>query len=817
MKRIALTLAAVAMTMGLHAQKITAQHEQEAQRIVRQMTLDEKLDYINGTRGFYIRAVPRLGLPEIKMADGPQGVRNDTHSTMYPAVICATATWNRDMAHEMGTGIGIDCRTRGVDMILGPGVNIYRSPLAGRSFEYTGEDPYLASETALGYVKGVQENGTMACIKHYAANNQEWDRNFVSSDVDERTMHEIYLPTFRKAVEKGDVAAIMDSYNLLNNVWATENSWLNIDVARKMWGFKGCIMSDWGAVHDDIAPINGGMDLEMPGGGLHAGPIKVALESGIIREEQIDVMCQHIVQMILAYRDMPKTQELLPEDNPDNCLRALNIAREGITLLKNEGNVLPLKGKTMVLGPNADAIVMGGGSGEVHPIHAVTLWQGMQKEMGKKVFKGEAASCWRQLDDACFTCPDGKQGFYFEFFNNTELKGAPVGNLTVANVAKDWSKAPVTGIGDANWSDRMVTTFTAPLTGEVVFEFGGDDGYRCRLTSEGNKLMGEDWTGHATTLRTYKMNVVKGQKYTFTMEHYQGGGGAEIYFSARVKDESALTSGRYLQQFKNCDNIVVSIGWDKKMEYEGGDHQFSLPEEQLALLKEAASHGKKVIVVVNGGGNPNIAEWADYADAILMAYYPGQEGGTALAEIMTGKVNPSGKLPFTMEKRWEDNPTSANYYDKIHKDNLRVRYNEGIFMGYRGYDRQGTEVAYPFGYGLSYTTFAYSNLKAEVTGKNEVTVSFDVKNTGKVEGKEVCQIYVGDKECSVPRPVKELKGFEKVSLKKGETKHVSIKLDADSFSFFDVKNHRFVVEPGEFDIMVGGSSKDLPLKATVRL
>lgn len=803
----------VAMTSAAQAQTVTPQLEREAQQIVSKMTLEEKLNYINGERGFYIRAIPRLGLPEIRMADGPQGVRNDTHSTMYPAVICTTATWNREMAYAMGQGIGIDCRTRGVDMILGPGVNIYRNPLAGRCFEYTGEDPYLASEAALNYVLGVQQNGALACIKHFAANNQEWDRNYVSSDVDERTMHEIYFPTFRKAVEKGQVAAIMDSYNLINNVWATENSWMNIDVARKMWGFKGVIMSDWGAVHDDIAPINGGMDLEMPGGALHAAPIKRALASGIITESQIDTMCQHIVQMVLAYRDMPKAMNLLPEDNPDNCQRALDIAREGITLLKNENTALPLKGKTMVIGPNADEVVMGGGSGEVHPIHAVTLWQGMEKALGKKVFKGETRDNWRQLDGSHFSTKNGL-GFDFEFFNNTELKGNAVGTLHVDKVAMDWTAAPVAGVGANNYSDRMTTTFTAKESGEVVFEFGGDDGYRCFVDGQ---MVGEDWHDHGTTLKTYKLNAVAGKSYNIVMEHYQGGGNSEVYFSARVYDEQNTKAPEYLAQFGKCDNIVVSIGWNKKLETEGGDHNFSLPEGQLHLLKEAAQHGKKVIAVLNAGGNPNIAEWADYADAIVMAYYPGQEGGTALAEILTGKVNPSGKLPFSMEKRWEDNPSSANYYDKKHKDNLRIRYEEGIFVGYRGYDRNNTEVAYPFGYGLSYTTFEYSNMKAEVTGKNEVTVSFDVKNIGKVDGKEVCQVYVSDKVCSVARPVKELKGFEKVELKKGETKRVTVKLDKDSFSFYDVKSHSFVVEPGEFEILVGGSSANLPLKETVRI
>lgn len=814
MKRITMTMTCLLLLVAAKAQEITPQHETEARSIVAQMTLEEKLAYINGQDAFYIRAIPRLGLPRIRMADGPQGVRNDTQSTMYPSVICATATWNRELAHQMGVGIGMDCRARGVDMILGPGVNIYRSPLAGRSFEYTGEDPYLASETALQYIRGVQEQGTMACIKHYAANNQEWDRHFVSSDVDERTMQEIYLPTFRKAVQQGHVAAIMDSYNLLNSVWATENRWLNVDVARQQWGFRGVIMSDWGAVHDDIAPILGGMDLEMPGGALHAAPIRQALEQGVIRMEDIDLMCQHIVQMILAYRDMPASLQELPLDNPDNCQRALDIALEGITLLKNEGNALPLRGRTMVLGPNADVAVMGGGSGEVHPMHCVTLWQGLQTALGRRVFLGQVPSGWRQVDAECFRTAHGEQGFDISFYNNTRLEGQVVDTLHVAQVAMQWSQAPVPAVGQHNYSDRLVTRLTAPATGPMVLDYGGDDGYRLYVDGQ---LVGQDWTGHATTMRTHTLQAVEGQTYELVMEHYQGSGESELYLSARIPDEGALTQESYLRQYRQCDNVVVALGWDRRMEYEGGDHTFSLPDEQLALLREAASHGRRIIVVVNGGGNPGIGEWAQWADAIVMAYYPGQEGGTALAQILTGQVCPSGHLPFTMEQRWEDNPTYAHYHDTQHTDHRRVRYAEGIFVGYRGYDRAGTQVAFPFGHGLSYTTFAYSNLSATVSGEHRVTVSFDVRNTGRMDGKEVCQVYVTDPECSVVRPVKELKGYEKVALRRGETRHVTIELDEEAFAYYDVESHRFVVEPGEFLIQVGGSSATLPLQTSVVL
>lgn len=806
--------------LSAQAQVITQEMENRAKEIVAQMTLEEKIDYIGGDKEFYIRAIPRLGLPEIRMCDGPQGVRNDTQSTMYPSNVLTAATWNRELAYAVGRGMGRDCRARAVNILLAPGVNIYRSPLAGRSFEYSGEDPYLASEAALGFVRGVQDQGVMACVKHYAANNQEWDRYSVSSDVDERTMQEIYLPAFHKAVSEGNVASVMDGYNLVNGVWATENQWLNIDVLRNQFGFKGILMSDWGAVYDVQGPVNGGMDLEMPSGHyLNQQNLIPALKNGTIREEQIDLMCQHIIQTIIAFgwlNNPMKADDSIELDNKENALVALNDAREGIILLKNQNNALPLKGSVMVIGPNADVPVMGGGSGIVHPFHNVTLWDGMHAALGKKAALVEAREVFRTLPATCFQM-DGKKGVKTEFFNNTDLSGAPVFTQQTdeLNIVLNGS-APCEGLSFENYSDRTTTVFTPMIDGDAVFYVTGDDGYR--LLIDGEEVCG-DWGDHGITTREYVLkNAKAGHHYNVCVEHFQLGNGAVIQLAVKMMDEAYANDPEYFATFGKYDNVVVALGWNKNLELEGSDHDFTLPVEQLKLIKLASEHGKKVILVVNSGGNPDLASIEQYADAIVLAFYPGQEGGTALAEILTGKVNPSGKLPFTMERRWEDNPAYDSYFCKDPVNNhSRVQYKEGVFVGYRGYDRAGTDVLYPFGHGLSYTTFAYSDIKTEMAGKDKVKVTFTVKNTGKREGKEVCQVYVGDKECSVPRPLKELKGFEKISLKAGEAKTVSVTLDKDAFSFWDVHTHQFVVEPGDFEISVGGSSKNLPLKTVITL
>lgn len=807
---------------GIWAQNITDEHIAKAKEIVSQMTLEEKISLLAGKDSHHTREIDRLGIPSISLMDGPQGVRvdEDEPSTFYPANILTAATWNREMAYEEGVGIGIDCRARGFNMILGPAVNIYRSPLAGRGFEYMGEDPYLSSEIALAYIKGVQEQGIMTCVKHFACNNQEWDRNQASSDVDERTLQEIYLPAFRKAVTEGNVSAVMDSYNLINGVWATENIWLNKTLLRDEWGFKGILMSDWGAVHDSEAAVLGGLDLEMPTGHyLNKEALMPAIGSGVIPEQYIDSMVEHILSTIIAYGwyDSPLVPDkTLPLDNPENDARALEIAREGIVLLKNSGNVLPLKGNTVVIGPNAYVKVCGSGSGIVYPFHFITAYQGLKNILGKKVSLATVTPATRAISNDCFKSEDGSQGFDVRWFNNRDFQGAPI-HIKTKEIAYMWPGSPYEGVVEDNFTTRVHTTFTAPFSGTVIFTIVGDDGFR--LFVDGKQIL-VDWTDHEAHGLSAPFVVNEGQEYDLVIEEYDGGEEAALQFRAEILDSESVKSADYLNQFKKADNIVVCLGRNKDSEGENADHPFTLSFMQQLILQEAAKLGKKVVLVVNSGCNVDFAGLEPYADAVIMAWFPGQEGGTALAEILTGKVNPSGKLPISIENKWEDNPCFDSYYAKIdpdYKGYPRVRYTEGVFVGYRGYDRNGTSVCYPFGYGLSYTQFEYSDIKAEVTGNNEVTVSFNVTNTGKMDGKEVCEVYVSDPECSVMRPAKELKGFEKVFLKKGESREVSVKLDSEAFHFFDVMTHKFIVEPGEFIISVGGSSADLPLQTSIVL
>ena len=656
--------------------KVTQEHRDRASALVARMTLEEKCDYIGGSKdGFYIRPVERLGIPLIRMADGPQGVRNNTRSTLFACGVAAAASWNEDVAYEMGVALGQDSRARGVHILLGPGVNICRSPLCGRNFEYMGEDPCLASATAVGYIKGVQSQGVMATVKHFALNNQEFNRHHVSSDADERTINEIYFPAFKAAVDAG-VASVMSSYNLVNNVHSAENRWLLTETLREKWGFEGFVMSDWTSTYSTLGCVRSGLDLEMPEGFcMNYAAIKPLVETGVIREKDIDRKVENILASLIAYGflDRPQLDTTIKEDNPYSRDVAYRLSCESAVLLKND-SVLPLKkGSNVVLmGPGADIIPCGGGSGSVDPLYSISLYEGMSR------------------------------------------------------LGEDF---PVT-------------------------------------------IVGEDYRKAVRTLR-------------------------------------------------EADAVVVSVGFDRQTEKEDHDRTFALPQGQDELIEFAAEHNDNVIVVIYSGGAVDMRRWHDKVEAVLMGWYPGQEGGLAIARVLAGEISPSGRLPISIEARPEDNPAYDNYYveepmTKRGHSTLNVTYGEGIFVGYRGYEKNGVSPLYPFGYGLTYTSFEYSDLMVSEKGDG-VDVTLTVTNTGNFDAAEVVQIYVGEDNPCVARPAKELKGYDKVFIPKGESAVVNVCLPESAFAFYDVDIHDWRINPGTFTIMVGASSQDIKLKEHIIL
>lgn len=815
MKKLFLLLLTFVTITPSYAQKINAEAEKKASELVSKMTLDEKIDYISGYNTFYIRAVPRLGIPEIRMADGPQGIRNNTKSTMYPAGILSASTWNRSLINELGKSLGKDAKARGVHILLGPGVNIYRAPMCGRNFEYFGEDPYLTGEIAKQYILGVQSENVIATVKHFAGNNQEWDRLNVSSDIDERTLHEIYFPAFEKAIKEANVGAVMTSYNLVNGVHASENKELNIGVLRDLWKHKGIVMSDWTSVYSTVGAANGGLDLEMPKGiYLTKEYLLPAIKKGLVEESTIDEKVKHILQTIISFGFLKKEQQdsSIPLDRVESKDVALNLAREGIVLLKNEGSILPLKKERItLLGHNANQIPTGGGSGFVTPYTTVSTFEGL-----KKTYKGKVAFVNDSLLYKDISEEFVSNGFKAEYFSNKDLKGTPDLVKQNQSINFSWDEEPLLSSSNSNdFSARWTATYKPSKSGVVKVRMEGRDGYR--LLVDNQRIISAWYNGEKS--RSHYFEVEAHKEYEIKVEYNRNNSKkANLLLEAKILDEASLD--QYVNSYTEA--IVLCVGYDGESEFEASDREFALPLWQEFFINKVAEKGKKIIAVVNAGGGVDFSSWEDKVQAILMAWYPGQEGGQAIAEILAGEISPSGKLPISIENKWEDSPTYHSYYESINKAQTRpivhkrVQYSEGVFLGYRGYDLSGVAPRYSFGHGLSYSTFSYTDLQLYQKG-DKLEVSFTIKNTGKMDASEVVQVYVRDIESSVPRPLKELKGFEKVNLKKGESKRVMIELDKRAFSFYSTQQKDFIMEYGEFEIMVGSGSTNLPLKNIIKL
>ena len=701
--------------------------EERVEDALARMTLEEKVGMTTAQSKFSSRGVPRLGIPEVWHTDGPHGIRpevlwdewdqagwtNDS-CTAFPALINLAATWDKEMSLLYGRSIGEEARYRKKDILLGPGINICRTPLNGRNFEYMGEDPYLAGQMVVPYVKGVQENGVAACVKHYAVNNQEFQRTQSNSVVDDRTLYEIYLPAFKAAVQEGNAWAIMGSYNLYNGQFNCHNKKLLVDILKGEWGFDGVVVSDWGGCRDDEEAVLNGLDIEMGTwtNGLTgaasdgyrnyhmADPYLKGLREGTYTTKELDDKVRRILRTIFR-------TSMRPEPNygrfvcPEHYQAARDISAAGVVLLKNDNNTLPLNvpegGKILLVGENVvKKMVVGGGSSNLKTAYEVNPLEGIQNAYGDK-----------------------------------------------AEVV--WARGYV---GDTSTSYNAVDT-------------------------------GQDLTDNRSP---------------------------EVLIAEAV--EAA----------KDADYVIFVGGLNKSahQDNESTDRlQITLPYGQEKVI-EALAEVAKNLVVVNISGSAVAMPWADKVGAIVQGWYGGTETGNALADVLTGKVNPSGRLPFSVPFCYEDGPIKTErQYPGIKEPGdqyWQTHYDEGVYVGYRWYDTKEIPVQFPFGHGLSYTTFEYSNAKAaksSMTASGTLKVSVDVANTGDYDGAEIVQLYVADPEASVDRPAKELKGFEKVFLKAGQKKTVTFEIDAEDLSWFDADKHEWVAEPGEFQALFARSAGDV--------
>jgi beta-glucosidase len=701
--------------------------EQRVQDLLGRMTLEEKVAMLSGADWMRSVSNERLGIPSIKMADGPLGIRSwsgpssqtnapsarvEIKTTSFPVGVAMAATWDPEVVQAEGRAIAQELKALGRDMILGPTVNINRTPLWGRNFEGYGEDPYLTSRLGVAYIKGVQGEGVIATVKHFAANNQEFERHRVNAKIDERALQEIYFPAFKAAIQEAGVWSVMSAYSKLNDLYCAENPFLLTETLRKQWGFKGFVVSDWGSTYSTANTVNAGMDLEMPGGDpmklwlqtpraqasgngggwLTSEKVQTEISSGKISKDTVDENVSRILRVMFISGMFDHPHVAMGEvDTPEQQAVARKAATESIVLLKNAGDMLPLNSSKIhsivVIGPNAAvARTGGGGSSLVHPKYSISPLKGIQDRAGSQI---------------------------------------QVGNVL------------------------------------------------------GVSMENEDQSKDTPAMREQLLN-------------------------------EAVSAA------SNADVAIVVVGRSSALESEGFDIKaLDLPAGQDELIQAVVKANKNTIVVINAGGPVLMGKWIEQVPAVLHMWYGGQEGGNAIASILFGDANPSGRLPVSFVKRWEDSPAYGHYPG----ENLQVEYAEGIYVGYRYFDKRNVEPLFPFGYGLSYTTFAYSELKVSPGRKTDqpVEVSLRVRNTGPRSGAEVVELYVHDGHSSVDRPIKELKSFRRVNLAPKETQTIRFTLDRSAFAYYSIAKKDWVLEPGQFEILVGTSSRDIRLKTVVNV
>jgi beta-glucosidase len=796
-----------------------------------QMTLEEKISMLAGADLWHTVPVPRLGIPQLKVTDGPNGTRGawssmGPSSVATPVGIALGATWNPDVVEKVGNVLADELKAKGAHILLAPTVNIHRTPIAGRNFECYSEDPFLSGMLASAYIKGIQSKGVGACIKHFVANDQEYERHSMSSEVDERTLREIYLEPFRIAIRNSNPWSVMSSYNRLNGIYACENDHTLLEILKGEWKYEGFVMSDWFGTYDTDVPA-GGLDLEMPGPArwMSEEHVKNALASGKLTEAALDDKVRRLLCALekAGRFESPELQLEKAEDKPQHHRIMREAAREAIVLLKNDGT-LPLKKAVKsiaVIGPYArTAQILGGGSSTVTPHYAVSPYEGIRNRAGTKVKVTTAPGCFIYKNMPApaletLSTPDGKRGLHLSLFNGTELAGSPAYSEVTTRAQFGWFESTVPHVDQEDFSLRLEGFFTPQESGKHTLAMGAVGWGRLYLDE---KLI-VDHTADADMGKqlTAELDLEGGKAYAIRLEYYWKGNPRWRSVSLGHQPPHAKdTIAEAVKLAKKCDVVVLIASLNNEWESEGFDRvDMKLPGAQDELIERVAKANKNTIVALNTG-SPVEMPWIDKVPAVLQLWYNSQEQGNALADVLFGDVNPSGKLPTTFPVRLQDNPAYTNYPG----ENGKVRYGEGLFVGYRYYDKKELEPLFPFGHGLSFTTFKYSNLRLSaksLTPNELLKVRVDVTNTGKVAGKEVVQLYVRDLHATIARPDKELKAFVKVELAPKQTKTVSMTLDREAFWYFDVLQNAWATKPGDFEILVGSSSRDLRLRARFTL
>jgi beta-glucosidase len=812
--------------------------------LLRQLTLEEKVSLLAGSAAFAMEPLPRLGVPALRMTDGPTGVRSNTGAaaTVFPVAVALAATWNPAVAHDIAAAIGREAKAMGERIILAPTINIVRTPLWGRNFETFSEDPYLTAQLAIAYVEGLQGEGVGASLKHYAVNNQEHRRMDVSAEVDERTLREIYLHAFETVIKAVNPWTVMASYNKVNGTYASENPYLLTDILKGEWRYDGVAVSDWGAVHSTAPAVNAGLDLEMPGPPRHFGArLLAAVQDGQVPKATIDEAARRLIRLMLRTGHLdgvPASGGELCSDRHRTIAR--RAAEESFVLLKNDGGLLPLASEATrslaLIGPNAGRLrIQGDGSSRVHSPHRPTPLDSFRARLGEAVQVTFAEGCDNepvppqaeaQMFSPTAAAPTEERaghGLRLQFFDNPDFQGEPVRSNVDRRLARwisafspDPSQTPHIAL---RWSGSVW-----PLR-DGVHEFSIRGDGDARLTLDGEAIIvpqtpgaedAQDITGGPAMRRTAAVTLQAGRGYAITIDYVwakaRPGAGFEAFGLGLRQPTGSIAEA--VAAARAADVAVVIVGSASITEAEGYDREdIDLPGRQNPLVEAVLAANPNTIVVINSGA-PMAMPWIDKARAVVQAWLPGEEGPDALVGLLFGDSAPSGRLPVSFPRRLRDNPAHPFYPGGDKAD-----YGEGLFVGYRHYDRAGLETLFPFGHGLTYTDFAYADLKVPATAAvgEPVQVSLTLTNTGARAGQETAQLYIQPKSPSQPRPIKELKGFAKVELAPGGAKTVTLNLTERDFSFYDANQKRWIAEAGEYAVLIGASATDIRLRGTLRL
>jgi len=799
------------------------------------LTLEEKVSMMAGSDSWHGTGVERLKIPQLKVTDGPNGARGDAVSgataACFPVGSALAATWNTELIHKVGRALGMEAKSKGAQVLLGPTINIHRTPLGGRNFECYSEDPFLSARIAVAFVKGVQSEKVGACLKHFVCNDSEYQRHTMSSEVRERALREIYLMPFEFGVREGQAWVVMSSYNRINGTFASSHRELLTDVLKKEWGFEGVVVSDWGAALETANNANGGLDLEMPGPTRTRGEKLVeAVRNGDVSPDVIDDSIRRLLRLtvLTGKLDDPEEKEERSEDTPEMRRLARQAAAEGMVLVKN-GGVLPMSKpdtkRLAVIGPNAlKGQIQGGGSSVVkahylsHPLEAIQERIGGSADITYE--KGCHTHKFIPSIESGLLKAKGTDdpGLLVEYYQSPDMTGDVLQSYVESRSRIAWFSALGGGLGESasagSFSARFSGVFTPSESG--VHTFGLMSAGLSRLLLDG-KLIVDNWTNQIRGDSFYTMGSTEvhsevelkvGTSYEFAIEYRRDEGvlvtGLQYGVLPPVPPDMM---GRAVKAAEDADAVVLVVGSNSDWETEGNDREdMSLPGDQAELIASVCNANPNTVVVLNAG-SPVDMPWFDAAPAILQAWFPGQEFGNALADVLFGDANPSGRMPTTVPYRLEDTPAFTCYPG----ENNRVLYAEDLFAGYRWYDKRDITPRIPFGHGLSYTTFGYGNLgiPEAIAAGESCRATIEITNTGNIRGQEVVQLYLRDSESSLARPIKELRGFQKIDLMPGETQTVEFLLDSRSLAYWDPKAHDWIAEPGAYDILVGSSSRDI--------